>query len=158
MDKVIEAFNRGYVVSLEGQAYNKSGEKVGWIQYYKSGTPRDYITFKVNKKDVHVPVHRLQAFQKYGYKIFEDGIVVRHFDGKSLNNAWDNILIGTQQDNMMDVPEQIRISRAIHASSFKKKYNDKQIKEFHSISKSYKKTMEEFGITSKGTLNYILKN
>lgn len=105
MDKVIEAFNRGYVVSLEGKAYNKNGKEVGFL----TKTPDEYesykICIKINKKPASIAVHRLQAFQKYGYKMFEKGVLVRHFDGDSLNNSWENILIGTDSDNKMDVPE-----------------------------------------------------
>lgn len=154
MDKVLEAFNRGYVISLEGIAYNKYGIKVGHIGvkgYWQ-------VSLKINGTTRHVKNHRLQAFQKYGHKMFEEGILVRHLDGDKLNNSWENILIGTDSDNKMDVPKQIRISRAVHAASFKKKYDDESIRKFHAISKSYKKTMEKFNISSKGTLNYILKN
>ena len=153
MDKVIEAYNRGYVVSLEGQAYNKKGEKVGYL------TSNGRVSFGIRIKGLstNIPVHRLQAFQKYGHNLFNDGIEVRHLDAIPDNNSWENIAIGTHSENMMDVPEQIRISRAIHASSSLKKYNDKEVIEFHSIEKSYKKTMKKFFISSKGTLNYILK-
>ena len=152
MDNILEAFNRGYVVSLEGQAYNKKGEKVGYL------TSNGRVSFKIRIKGISttIPVHRLHAFQKYGHNLFNDGIEVRHLDAIPDNNSWENIAIGTHSENMMDIPEQIRISKAIHASSSLKKYNNKEIIEFHNIEKSYKKTMKKFFITSKGTLNYIL--
>lgn len=155
MEKLLEAVKRGYVVSVDGIAYNKNGIQVGCIHKI---TNRKAICFRMNNKVTSLFTYRLQAFQKYGYKMFEKGIVVRHLNGNSLDNSWDNIVIGTQSDNMMDIPEQIRVSKAIHASSFLKKYNNDEVKDFHSVSKSYKKTMEHFNITSKGTLNYILKN
>lgn len=158
MNKIVEAFNRGYTVSIEGTAYNKKGKKVGYINTNIDGYKSYLIRIRVNKKVVNVPIHRLQAFQKYGHKMFEQNIMVRHLDGNSLNNSWDNIAIGTNSDNMMDIPKQIRIKKALHASSFVKKYNKKEVQDFHSINRSYKETMKHFNISSKGTLNYILNN
>ena len=153
MDKVVELYKKGFIVSEDGILYNKRGVKVGSVcQGYHR------ISIKVNGKNEYIHTHRLQAFQKYGYKLFEEGIIVRHFNGNPLDNSWENILIGTQKDNMLDIPEQVRIKKSLHAASFVRKYDKEEVKKFHAISKSYKKTMEKFLITSKGTLNFILKN
>lgn len=45
-------------------------------------------------------VHRLVAMAKYGELSPE--IVTRHKDGNALNNSWDNILIGSQEENIKD--------------------------------------------------------
>jgi hypothetical protein len=98
MNRIKEAFNRGYTVSLEGKVYNKIGKEIGFVGaggYF-------YIGIRINKDNINIPVHRLQAYQKYGEKMFDDGIEVRHLDGNPLNNSWDNILIGNHSDNMMD--------------------------------------------------------
>lgn len=53
--------------------------------------------------------------------------------------------------------ERIRLS--VNASSYMSKYKEKDVKEireYHNKTKSYKKTMEKFGISSKGTLFFIL--
>lgn len=47
-------------------------------------------------------VHKLQAYQKFGEAVFENGIVVRHMNDESLDNSNINIEIGTQLDNAMD--------------------------------------------------------
>lgn len=145
------ASKRGYVVTEDGQFLNPRGKEIGTIErgYYRG-------TLVVNKKRRHIKSHRLQAYQKYGDRIYEEGIVVRHKDGNSLNNSWDNILIGTHFDNTMDIPKQIRIKRAKIATSYLIKFDAKKIKDFHKKERSYKLTMEKFGITSKGTLNHIL--
>jgi hypothetical protein len=153
MDKVLILFKRGYRVSEDGSLYNSNAVLVGSVQgsYHR-------ISIRVDTKKVYVNTHRLQAFQKYGYKLFEKGIMVRHLDGNSLNNSWDNIFIGNNSDNQLDIPKQIRIKRAVNASYFLRKYIKEEVKKFHSIDKSYNKTMDKFGITSKGTLHYILNN
>ncbi len=106
-----------------------------------------------------VPVHMLCAYQKYGEMALKCECV-RHLDGNSLNNAHNNIAIGTLSENTMDIPEDVRRKRATKAShSYMMKWNAKDvetIKEYHSKGHSYKKTMEVFDISSKGTLYYIL--
>jgi len=151
--KEIIAAKRGYIVTEEGVLLNPKGNEVGVII-------NGYHTLKMrfSGKSLNLKTHRLQAFQKYGSKIYEEGIVVRHKNGISEDNSWDNILIGTHSDNMMDIPEQIRIKKARYATSFIRKYNKKEVREFHKKENSYKLTMQKFGISSKGTLNYILKS
>lgn len=145
---------RGYVVTEDGKLLNPKGKEVGIVK------DTGYIAsmIRVNKKRVWYTCHRLQAFQKYGNKLYEEGILVRHKDGNPLNNSWENILIGTVSDNMMDIPEQVRIKKAKDAWVGRRKYNKEEVKDFYKTSKSYKETMGEFGITSKGTLHYILNN
>jgi hypothetical protein len=144
---------RGYVVTEDGMLLNPKGARVGNID--KQGYVQSSI--RIGKKVAVFYAHRLQAFQKYGDKLFVDGVVTRHINGNSLDNSWNNIVIGSHSENMMDIPEQIRIKKAKHASSFLKKYNNDEIIDFYNTCKSYKKTMDKFGISSKGTLNYILK-
>lgn len=148
------AVKRGYFVSDEGIMFGVKGNEIGTVN------SRGYRESKIRikGKPEHLTTHRLQAFQKYGIKIYEDGIMVRHRDGNPLNNSWENILIGTASENMMDIPKELRIKNALHATSFIKKYNNQEIKDFHAKFKSYKITMNHFGISSKGTLHYILNH
>lgn len=150
------ASRRGFTVSEEGLLYNPKGEQVG---NYVDSNGYFNANLRTKKRNTNMlKVHRLQAYQKYGNKLFEEGIQVRHLDGNKENNTWNNIAIGTQSENQMDIPKQIRIKRALTASSNIRKYNKEEVKKFHRVSKSYKRTMEKFNISSKGTLNYILNN
>lgn len=146
------AFKRGYRVTENGDLINPKGERVG----YACSSGYMYTSIRIDGKKKNLAAHRLQAFQKYGVKLFENGIVTRHKNNDKLDNSWDNILIGTNHDNQMDVPIQIRIKRAMHATSFVRKYPREEVKKFYQESKSYKKTMEHFNISSKGTLHFIL--
>ena len=67
-------------------------------------------------KNKHCKFHHLQACQKFGDKIYEEGMVVRHLDGNPLNNTWDNIEIGTDYDNHMDRSRKDRVEHAIKAT------------------------------------------
>ncbi len=126
---------------------------------------RGYLTFSIKRPGLYkvdnVLVHRLLAYQKYGDDLFKEGIEVRHKDNDKLNNSEENILIGNHEQNMHDIPKVDRKKYAINASSHLRKFTDdqmNQIRSYHHRTKSYKKTMEFFGITSKGTLHHILNN
>ena len=56
----------------------------------------------------------------------------------------------------MDIPEQIRKARALHASTFRIKHDKDEIRAFHAKHRSYKMIREKFGITSNGTIHYII--
>jgi len=93
--------------------------------------------------------------------MFEKGVQVRHLDGDSMNNAKKNIAIGTASENMLDRSKYDRAAHAIMASCKIRKFDDEQmfhIKELHANGWGYKKLMERFNISSKGTLHHILNN
>lgn len=145
---LIEAYNRGYRV-IEGVLYNPSKiSKKGWID------SRSYYSFsiKINKIKSHFPIHRLVAYQKFGDKMFEPGIQVRHLDGNPLNNLEENIELGTQSQNMMDIPEETRKAHSILATTYNRRFTDKeveQIRHYHTSCYSYKKTLRKFNIANK---------
>jgi hypothetical protein len=145
---------RGYVVTKEGTLLNPKGLKIGRINI------RGYLdaSIRVEGKTVKLQTHRLQAFQKYGILLYNKGFEVRHLNSDKEDNSWKNIALGTHKANMLDVPKELRVKSAIHAASFLKKYNNEEIIMFYELHKSYKVTMEKFNISSKGTLNYILKS
>ena len=148
------ASKRGYKVTEDGLFLNPKGCEIGTID--KRGYKQTNI--RVNFELIKLSAHRLQAFQKYGNKIYQQQIEVRHKNGIRSDNTWENILIGSHKDNMMDIPEQIRVQKSKQATSFVSKHNKLDIIEFYNKVRSYKKTMDKFNISSKGTLNYILKN
>ena len=134
----------------------------------KKGASNGYWRFKLstgskktnNRKDYTIDVHRFVAYQKYKEGIFKEGLVVRHLNNDSIcNEAW-NLVLGTQSQNMMDRPPEQRLAHAIHASCSIRKFTDAEmnaIRIYHNAHRSYKKTMQKFGISSKGTLNRILR-
>lgn len=154
-DVLREAVAKGYSVDNDGNVWFNN--KVRKLILNSTGYFEIAIRCKGEKNPKPVPVHRLQAYQKFGEKIFEPCIVVRHLDGNPQNNTYENIEIGTHQDNMMDIPKEKRIAHAKLAASYQIKYDADEIKKYHTEVKSYAKTMKKFNITSKGTLNYILR-
>ena len=145
---VIEALNKGYVVNILGEVISPK-ERVLKTLKSKSGYHR--FTFRLNSERVTVSVHRLQAYQKYGDEMFKEGILVRHVNGDSLDNSFKNIKIGTQSDNMMDIPQEIRIQKSSHPV-----HNHKDIIKDREDGMSYDNIMKKYNISSKGTISYIV--
>jgi len=145
------AYNLGYRVKENGHLIGLKGKPIGCVSngYYK-------IKIRHNDGWINCLTHRLQAYQKYGKDIYKTGIVCRHLNGNSLDNSRDNIVIGTQSDNMMDMSPEVRKAKGRYASSFAQIHDHDNIILFYKQKKSYKKTMEKFNISSKGTLHYIL--
>ena len=154
MKKEIIAYNRGYRVSPEGKLLNPSGKELvgSKTQGYSE------LSMRIEGKKVSVKVHRLQAYQKFGDEALVSGVHVRHLDDDKTNNSWDNIGLGDASANRMDMSAEKRLSSALIATSYVRKYDKEEVRAFYEGCKSYKKTMEKFGISSKGTLSHILKS
>lgn len=156
-DCLIHAKKRGITLDKNGNVYGVRGK-----QLKLRIDSRGYYTFSVRPRGSrghHPPVHRLVAYYKFGDIVFKDGIHVRHLDGNKTNNKWENIDIGTAQMNSMDRPKKERKKHAINASNHARKFDDETMQDilnFYFNCKSYKLTMEKFGIKSKGTLWYML--
>lgn len=149
-------FSKGYTVDEYGRLFNKLGvEVIGSVDnngYRATGmrTPDNRV--------VRVYFHRMVAYAKFKDKIYQNGTVVRHLDGNPLNNSWDNIDIGSYSDNMMDIPKSIRVANARLANM---KYDEDMvdmIKSLRSKGLKYTDIMKETGISSKGTISYIINH
>ena len=109
---VLEAFNRGYRIDEAGNVFNASGNL---LSGHSSGGYKK-ISFRINKHYHTVLFHRLQAFVKFGELIFESNIQVRHLNGNSFDNSFENIGIGTPSQNMMDKSEEVRMRCSLIAT------------------------------------------
>jgi len=155
-ESMIQALTKGYKVDLNGDVWlndknvRKYTDKKGYFLFS--------VKVKLNGKSTvyKLAIHRMQAYQKYGDVVFDTRLCVRHKDGNCKNNRYDNILIGSYSDNMMDVPQDVRLKKSIKASSFIKKYNHEEIIKMHNEGLSYGKIMEKIGIKSKGTISFIV--
>lgn len=121
-----EAVARGMSVTPEGTVIGILGKTI--IPWKDS---RGYFIVGINiegKKEV-VSVHRLQAYQKYGNLIFEEGKQVRHLNGNPLDNSADNIALGTSSENNMDKPAETRVRVALLAASKKRVLSCDEVKD-----------------------------
>lgn len=155
MEKEKFAYKKGYRITESGDVISHLGNKLKPMTdnrgYY-------YFHCRRNTKLTRIHFHRLQAFQKYGDDLFEDGIVSRHLNGIKSDNSWSNISIGTHSENRMDMPKEVRQELAEHATSFFKKYNHEKVINYYNSSDdiTYEDVMKEFNIPSKGTISYIM--
>lgn len=145
--------DKGYYVDKEGRLFNSSGKE---LSLNKNNNGNGYLSFNIRvngSKPTRSFIHKLQAYQKFGEEIFKEGIVVRHLDDNSTNNSYDNILIGTQSDNMQDIPSERRIITASNPT-----YNHKDVIESRNSGLTYKEIMVKYGIKSKSTISFILNS
>lgn len=141
------AYEKGYRVTKDGEFLNPKGKKVGYIpkQIYRY----EYLNFIIKGENRRIKTHRLQAYQKYGDKLYEDGIVVRHLNGNSLDNSFDNIAIGTYRDNTMDIPKEIRTRTAILGAKKSIKHPKDfvlKLREEYKVIKNYSKLSRKYNI------------
>lgn len=149
---LLDIYEKGYRV-VDGEVFYKGKKTSASIH------PNDYrkiSTRNKERKKCSVWVHRLVAYQKYGDKIFISGLHVRHLDNNKTNNFDGNISLGTPSQNAMDNPKEMRLSKSKHAASFQVKHDPQVILHYRDVGMTYKQIMEMTGITSKGTISYII--
>tara|TARA_R110002167_G_scaffold711_1_gene3107 strand:- start:690 stop:1226 length:537 start_codon:yes stop_codon:yes gene_type:complete len=146
----------GYTIDDQGVVRNRFNNIIGSKDKYS------YQKFQItlSGKCIVIFSHRLQAFKKYGYKLYEKGIMVRHKDDVKSNNTVNNILIGTAKDNYDDRgKEAISISQKKATEASKKYSNElvKEIKQFYRNNNNPQTlTMNKYNISNSSTLWYII--
>lgn len=149
---LIVLFDRGYRVAENGSVYRLDDKTVSTRLvngYYLIGMRARKLGL-----DARARVHALAAYQKYGEKYFEKGIVARHLDGNSKNNSLNNIEIGTYSDNIMDMTEEARKEKAMKAARSQAKLNDNDVDHIRSSNMTLKQIMEKYNI-SKTAASYV---
>lgn len=150
------AYSRGYRISDAGEAFSPKGDKLNPC-FGNTGYLR--FSLKVSGEPVqHIPVHRLSAFQKFGYKIFNKGLEVRHLDNNKGNNKKANISIGTPHQNAMDIPKEARLQKSLVAARKRRKFSPSELLIFlkdRERGYSLKDLSLKYGI-AKSTASYIV--
>lgn len=126
MHKEEIAYNKGYYITPDGTAMGLKGFP---LRVKPNNWGRLEFTIRDGQRYRSIKVHRLQAYQKFGQKLYEPDMVVRHQDNNYLNNSWDNILIGTQSQNMMDLSAEERIRKSKIAANKLKKLSDDEVRQ-----------------------------
>ncbi len=147
------AANLGFRITTDGLLVTNPDGKT--MKQHLGGRGYKVFAFGPKAKRHKCLVHRFNAWFKFGDKIYEPNIVCRHLDGNPMNNHQDNIALGTQSDNMMDRPADVRHAHAFATSRHSMKHDHIAIVEFY-CANGFNKTMIEFGISSKGTLSFII--
>lgn len=123
------AYELGYR-AREGKIFSPLGKR--------RASNKDYhgycrCTIRIDKKPHQLYTHRLAAFQKFGERMFGNGIVVRHLDGNPENNLPENISIGTQSDNMLDRAKEKRMVHAIRAGRSNSILEDRDVRDIRKL-------------------------
>lgn len=163
---IIYAFERGYRLNEDGDLLSPKKKalvsKRKKFRYKTAGVVnlKWYKVFSVYVPDygtVTVFCHRLGAYQLFSRALFEKGIVVRHLNGKSLDNSLSNLSIGTASDNRMDIPPDVRRRSSITASSKLRRFSDEvvsQIRHDRSLGMTYLQLGTKYQVP-KSTLSYL---
>lgn len=147
---LIDIYNKGYRI-IDGNINYK-----GKIIIPTSTNKKGYYIISVRNNNggrCKILIHRIIGYQKYGNELFKKGLMLRHLNGNNKDNSYDNIVIGTNYDNAMDIPIKIRRERG---SKGNKLYDHEAIINMRKEGKSYKQLMKLFNISSKGTIAFIL--
>lgn len=147
------AANLGYTVSEDGSIITGPNGK----KYAQTPNSSGHLVFSFGpKKDrKRCQVHRFVAWFKFGEAIYEPNVVCRHLDGNPANNHIENLALGSQSDNMMDRNPEDRKKHAWNTSRHTLKHDHAAIIDFYKTN-GFGKTLIEFGISSKGTLSFII--
>jgi hypothetical protein len=152
-EAILHAKENGYYVDKLGNVYSPVSQILSqkiWDNRYSFG-------LRYGGTVVRIKTHKFVAFFKFGDKIFEEGIEVRHLDSNSLNNKWENIDIGTHSENMMDMDQNKRIKKSINAATTWRRFSDEEvllIKLDRKNGMKYVDLCEKYN-TSKSTLSYL---
>lgn len=149
----IIAHERGYRVLRDGTLVSPKG--VSLKTKKNRGGYNEYCIY-FNGKRIVFRIHRLCAYQKFGSALFS-AECVRHLDGNRTNNAWDNIEIGSQKENMNDIPKESRQKKGENASRYTiKHHNVREVQEYRKQGHTYKEIMKKFKLTNESVVWRIL--
>jgi len=109
----------GTVIGARGKPLSPCANKLGYKRVSVCHEEAGRITFGV---------HSLMAFQKYGDRVFDENVQIRHLNGDSGDNSWDNIALGTPSENQMDKSPEDRVRIARGAAKKKRRYSNSEIK------------------------------
>jgi len=153
------AHEKGYYINAAGEVYSHLGKK---RKLAESGRSVRYLYFTIHLRpgeSFPIPVHQLQAYQKFKDKLFEPGILVRHLNGNSLDNSWDNLALGSGSENANDRKPADRKQHAQLAARSQKRCKSDEfwdmIRSEYQSGMGYKKLEKKYGI-SRSTLSYRL--
>ena len=144
-----------YTISDDGVLKNRNGKIVG----SKNRQGYEKIQIRLGGKAKDIFTHRIQAFKKYGRKMYDKGIQVRHLNDIKTDNRASNIALGTAKDNYQDRGKDSIDATQKRATEASRKYSKEiieQAKAYYGKTNNLKETSEKFNIPAT-SLHYRLK-
>jgi hypothetical protein len=163
---LLAAVERGYTISrsgivtgTRGNPLKKRTRNAASHKDWRGHARLLYYVFSVRfEGESHpVDVHRFQAFHKFGNALFL-AETVRHLDGDSLNNHWDNLALGTHRDNSLDRPAVQRQLHAQKAADASRMWTDREvriIRKLYAQGAGLRELSDEYG-GSRGQLSDMI--
>lgn len=162
MKKEEIAFKKGYRINIDGEIVNPNGKIIkGSILNCRNIKYRKFNIRDFNNNIIRIKVHRLMGYQKFGNKIYDETMQIRHLNGNSLDNSYNNIGIGTASENANDKDEKVRKESAHKASLSSSKYDKDfvdSLKKDRNDGLTYKELMDKYHISSKGTISFLINS
>lgn len=95
---ILHAYKIGYRISKLGHISSPRGVAIKGSTSAPQGIPYRFFSFRIEGKITRVAAHRMQAYQKYGDRLFEKGALVSFKNRNTLDCSYDNIIIISPQD------------------------------------------------------------
>lgn len=152
MKQVLEFLvKEGYTIDKQGIVRNNKGVIL-------PGSKSDgYLKFSVRTdftSSYAMRFHKFQAYVKYGDKIFERGQVVRHLNDVKDDNSYENIVLGSQTQNMMDRKESHRKSHIKNKGGIPEDIQEKILFD-RRIGLSYRALVDKYGIPKSTIMDFV---
>lgn len=144
----------GFKITKQGKLIRPEGYK-GYKIYKKKISPKysyKAVFIVIEEKKYIVTLHRLQAYQKFGEKIYDKDLDVYFKDGNRGNLSFENIAIGTKRDIRMNSPKENRSRKGVNF-----KYDYDKVKKFYKEN-GWALTMKKFNFPHGSSLSLILNS
>jgi hypothetical protein len=134
-DGVVKAYNDGFRI-INNKLTNKQGITRKTSIHYK-GLQKNLPYYFFSYGSFRIYFHHLAAFQKFQNSWLLSNLMVRHKNNDSSDNSFENILLGTNKENQLDVPEKQRKLNVVKAHKITRKFTDETIREIREKGKIY---------------------
>lgn len=150
LDQIIKA---GYKIDRDGKVTNGSGKEV-------VGSKTDgYLKFSVRtdfNSSFPIRHHKFAAYVKFGDKMFEKGMVVRHMNGNREDNSRKNIKLGTQSENMFDRPVKERKEHKKNKTGIPDEIKEQILKDKDTLSS--RKLSDKYDLPRSTIVDFLNRN
>lgn len=145
MKKVLEhIIAQGYTIDKDGIVKNPQGTVI------PGSVSEGYLKFSVRTdftSSYAMRIHKFQAYMKFGDEIFSTKQVVKHANGITTDNSYNNIILGNKS---IGKPTKRKVE-------FTDEIKDK-ILEDRKNNVSYRKLVEKYGIPKSTIMDFVNKH
>lgn len=155
---IVTLYLDGWRVTDEGVVGKPNGTTRRAVVKKMNSRRTEYEVFSVKFEgsSYPIPVHKLAAFQKFGFRIFVADCI-RHLDGNPLNNAVSNLGLGSHRENAMDRPRKERELHARKAAEVLRLFSPCTVITIRNSQESVTQLAKRYGC-AKSTISYLRRS